>query len=272
MTDIQLEIKITNWEKFNPRGDSKRPSWFRCENDFFTSQSIYGLTASQKLVWLLCMCLASKKNGGAITVLVSYAASLTGASESEVFEAIEKLEQRQCLTSNLHEVVRACPDLPATYERTNVRTQRTERTNKLQPESAGADNPVGTDLEILGFEEKPPKRKREAASAATWQAYSLAYFDRYGNEPKRNAMVNGQMAKFVERLGIEDAPHVAKFYLTLNQRPYLNTSHSVGMLCKDAESLYTQWKTGRTIAPFNRAEQVSDSNKSLMEKVLKGEI
>ena len=119
MTDIQLEIKITNWEKFNPRGDSKRPSWFRCENDFFTSQSIYGLTASQKLVWLLCMCLASKKNGGAITVLVSYAASLTGASESEVFEAIEKLEQRQCLTSNLHEVVRACQIYPL---RTNVRT------------------------------------------------------------------------------------------------------------------------------------------------------
>lgn len=80
----------------------------------------------------------------------------------------------------------------------------------------------------------------------TWQAYSNAYFDRYGTEPVRNQKVNGQIANLVKRLG-EDSPHVAAFYLTHNLAWYVQHSHSADGLLKDAEALRTQWATNKTV-------------------------
>lgn len=91
-----------------------------------------------------------------------------------------------------------------------------------------------------------PKRRAipAAPTAETWNAYSAAYRQRYGVEPVRNATVNGQLANFVKRLGSEEAPSVAAFYVWHNNRFYANAMHSVAALLKDAEKLRTEWATG----------------------------
>jgi hypothetical protein len=61
----------------------------------------------------------------------------------------------------------------------------------------------------------------------------------------RNATVNGQLANLVSRLGGEEAPAVAAFYVRSNDRRYVGAGHSVGMLVQDAEKLRTEWATGR---------------------------
>lgn len=97
----------------------------------------------------------------------------------------------------------------------------------------------------------PPKVKREpkvkepSPTAETWSAYSIAYMDRYGVEPVRNAMVNGQLAGVVGRIGAAEAPFVAGWYVGHQNRFYVEVGHSVAMLLRDAEKLRTEWATNR---------------------------
>lgn len=100
-----------------------------------------------------------------------------------------------------------------------------------------------------------PPRLSDAADAApepgrtvsTWKAYSTAYSQRYGVLPVRNKTVNALLARLVERVGLDEAPHVAAFYVNHNRQYYVARKHPVDMLVKDAEGLRTEWATGRTV-------------------------
>lgn len=91
------------------------------------------------------------------------------------------------------------------------------------------------------------KNKPQAPTAATWDAYCNAYHDRYHVAPVRNATVNGQLASLVARIGGEEAPAVARFYVGHNALPYVRAGHSTGLLVRDAEKLRTEWATRRQI-------------------------
>lgn len=93
---------------------------------------------------------------------------------------------------------------------------------------------------------KPVKSAKEPApSAETWAAYAEAYRMRYQADPVRNATVNGQLSQLVGRLGAEEAPLVAAWYVGHPNRYYVGAGHSVGVLLKDCEKLRTEWATGR---------------------------
>lgn len=87
----------------------------------------------------------------------------------------------------------------------------------------------------------------ESASCATWNAYADAYRHRYGQEPVRNARINGQLAQFVARVPQADAPHLAAWYCSHNGRWYCQKGHPIGALLADAESLHTQWRQGHML-------------------------
>lgn len=113
-------------------------------------------------------------------------------------------------------------------------------------------NPTGTTFAAPPAEDaaQPVKRaarkpKEPAPSAETWEAYASAYRRHYNADPVRNAMVNGQLAQIVGRLGAEEAPQVAAWYVGHQNRFYVGAGHSVGMLLKDCEKLRTEWATGR---------------------------
>lgn len=84
-------------------------------------------------------------------------------------------------------------------------------------------------------------------SHETWQAYSDAYERRYKAKPVRNATVNGQISSFIKRIGYDEAPHVAEFYVYHNNSFYVQKMHTVGLLLADAEKLRTEWATKTTV-------------------------
>lgn len=96
--------------------------------------------------------------------------------------------------------------------------------------------------------------KERAPTAETWDAYAAAYATRYKAEPVRNATVNGQLAQFVGRIGAEESPSVAAYFVGHQARFYVETGHSVGMLLRDAEKLRTEWATGRRGVDAQQAE------------------
>lgn len=126
----------------------------------------------------------------------------------------------------------------------------------LIPDSLSLDS-LTTDSKTLtsAVAPSPAKKTRKAkapedlaakeANRETWRAYADSYFNRYGAEPVRNAKVNGLIAQLVQRLGADEAPDVAFYYVTINDAFYLRTLHDLGNLVAKCESIRTQWATGK---------------------------
>lgn len=138
--------------------------------------------------------------------------------------------------------------------------------DSLIPDSLNTDSLIPSKLipECTRAKKSAPQGKTEfqVACSKTWQAYSDAYFDRYSTEPVRNAKVNTQVINFVKRIGHDEAPHVAGFFVGSNNSYYVGRMHSVDCLLNDAEKIRTEWATGRRITQ-SKAKQLDNSQNNL---------
>lgn len=100
-------------------------------------------------------------------------------------------------------------------------------------------------LNTLQNEKKKIPVNKELNSKV-WESYRDAYSARYGVEPVRNYTVNSKISQFAKRLG-HDAIDVIKFYISHNDSFFIKNAHSIGIALSQAESLATQWKTGKQI-------------------------
>lgn len=134
--------------------------------------------------------------------------------------------------------------------RTLLPDNREPRTANREPLTEDRKPKTAGNTLAAGVQAPPTARRRTGdppATAEAWQAYAVAFLGRYGVEPVRNATVNGQMAQFVKRLGADEAPLVAGFFVGHNGAAYVRLGHSVGAMLKDAEKLRTEWVTRRQI-------------------------
>lgn len=118
---------------------------------------------------------------------------------------------------------------------------------------------------------RPPAERQESKTAEIWKRYSAAYANRYHTEPSRNAKINGQLANIVDRLGAEEAPLVAEWFLQHNDRWYAQKGHSVEALQKDCEKIRMEWATGNRItatkaAQMDRTQATGDVFRELIEE------
>lgn len=95
----------------------------------------------------------------------------------------------------------------------------------------------------------------QAACRATWAAYASAYRDRHGVPPVRNAKVNSNVRQIVQRLGHGEAPLVAAWFLTVNERYVVQNMHDLGALLAKCEAYRTQWATGRQMTQASAQQQ-----------------
>lgn len=106
----------------------------------------------------------------------------------------------------------------------------------------------------------------QAACRATWSAYSLAYEQRYEVKPVRNAAVNANVKALVKRLGHEEAPLVAAWYVAhVNEAFVVKNSHGVGVLVSQAESYRTQWARGQAVT--GTAAQAADKTSANFDAI-----
>ncbi len=137
------------------------------------------------------------------------------------------------------------------------RTKNTQETTTETTIPAPSASQPGTALVVAQKQKtskppKPPMTEEESAHQAacrkTWVAYCDAYLQRYRIAPVRNAKMSTQVKQLVIRIGQEDAPAVARFYVErVNERFVVQGFHPLGLLLKNAEGYYTQWATNRTI-------------------------
>lgn len=119
-----------------------------------------------------------------------------------------------------------------------------------------------------GQPENAEETELQAACRHTWAAYSLAFEQRYGVKPVRNAPVNANVKALVKRLGYEEAPLVAAWYVTnVNEAFVVKNSHGVGVLVNQAEGYRTQWVRGQAVtATTAQAADKSSANFDAIEE------
>lgn len=99
----------------------------------------------------------------------------------------------------------------------------------------------------------------QAACRETWRAYKEAYAARYGADPVRNAQVNTKVKQFVQLIGYDESPAVARFFVKrVNEAFVTRQMHDVGLLVKGASAYRTQWATNTTMTG-TRARQMDQS-------------
>ena len=251
-----MKIEIVNWDKYNPRSEAKAWSWFRLENDFFDDDDLFDLSASQVLVFLFCCCRRSKAGSSVFKLNPGQAAQKTRTTTDDVLSTLALLVER--VKVQIHEPhVRPRTSTHASVREntdpspTNVRTYERNETDGTN-ETNGSRDPSGSQVP----EAAPPLPARRARKPAgppgrgvpVWEAYREAFVGRYGREPVRNSSVNTACAQLVDRLGVDDAVKVARFYLTHNGRWYVQNVHMLRYAVKDAEALHTQMLAGHRVS------------------------
>lgn len=111
------------------------------------------------------------------------------------------------------------------------------------------------------------------ACKKTWEAYSNAYLRRHGAAPLRNALNNSKIKSFVGRVGLSEAPEVAKFFVEHSNSFYVSCLHPVGVMLRDAEKLRTEWITGSKMTSITAMNaEKSSYHQDQLRRIQVGEI
>ena len=166
-------------------------------------------------------------------------------SASKVFESAPDCSAKSICARGL---LKHCANLPEPFRKgletllDSVRKpEPSQSLARAEPEPEPEPEPVAT----AASPPRPPAQRGPSKTDAIWRAYSDEYRAVYGADPVRNAKVNGQLANIVDRIGAEDAPPVAAWFVHHRKRWYVERGHSIETLQRDCEQLRTEWATGR---------------------------
>lgn len=131
-----FQIEICNWDKYNPRSDAKRWSWFRFQADFFGDEDLRDLPGPHLLVFVYLCCKRANSREKIAEFKLRHCAAAARTSEEDAQQAIHTLASRGLIV--LREISRTDPNV-------DVR----ERTDSDESESPRTD-PFPTDVRTNG--------------------------------------------------------------------------------------------------------------------------
>lgn len=230
---VIYKISIPKFEKWNPRKDLKRSTWFRLENNWALRLCQEGLTWSEAGVWPVLLGTISDRSASEFELDVTWLCRTLGFRKATFVSSFNKLKDLGMVDGGPKTLRPRNAKVPL---RTNGRTNETdERLN------CGALTATTRDV-------KPKKPVSEKTDGSyIWDAYAAAFEGRYKVPPKRNEKTNSLCKQVAKRLGVDDGVKVAAFYLTHNDAWYVKNTHAMEYLVKNCEGLLTQMQTGNKV-------------------------
>ncbi len=98
-----VEIKIKNWNKYNPRKDYKRVWWFAFSNTFLEDSDFYSFSDQELRAWIYILSQASKQQKDTPRLDFEHAFRVCKIKPASLSSCIEKLKR-------LHVVTGICTD------------------------------------------------------------------------------------------------------------------------------------------------------------------
>lgn len=228
MKKIIYKIEVLNWDKYN--GSLKKGhKRILLSTGFLSNSKIRMLTPVTRLLYLSCLLVAGESTTSQIEVSHESLVFQSGVKSQSIESQLTQLQSLQLVT----------------FEKIVPLLNRIEKNRKEENR-----------IEVLDRSKEVVKPNKDL-NRKIWDAFKDAYFLRYKIEPLRNASVNAKISQLGKRLGY-DAPEVVKFYLTHNEKFYVQKMHDIGFCLKDAESLYTQYKKGKAITSMQVTTYINE--------------
>lgn len=248
-------MKVRNWDKWQTfRKDRGTPPWIKVYRNLMSNEQWVSLTDAEKGQLISIWMLAADK-GGVIPdnpIVIQRMAMLENPPNLNKFIELKFLSGKMTTTCQ--------PD--GNHMVTSVTHQSREEESRVEQSREETEEIVAMGVESPSSPKKTKHKKEPAKTTATWKAYSLAYHNRYGVDPIRNARVNGQLTNFIKLIPHEEAPHVAAYYVDHNNNFYVQKMHPVGLMLSDAEKLRTEWATNKQMT--RRTAQHADDRQSMV--------
>lgn len=121
-----IDITINNWDKYQPRKDLTKLSWFRLETDLFDGESYFKLKNNGLVLFIFLLSKAAKSNNPAISINLDFVCEKLKLKKDDILGTIDILKENQLV----HESVRICTDLLPTIH--NKQTNNTNNTNNTE--------------------------------------------------------------------------------------------------------------------------------------------
>lgn len=232
--------------------------------EFPQSESMGRVSRDSRLLFveLWTLCDDSGRTRGNSRMLASLLFPYDDDAPEQIDGWIDELEKEGCIVRyiaegstyiqvlnwlNHQKIDKPSPSkIPEFVESSRIISNPRESSSVYQGVDQGKDQ--GKEGNITGG--SPPVEKEtllQDGCKKTWVSYASAYKQRYSVDPVRNAKVSSQIKQFVKRIGIEEAPDVAAFFLKHEAVKYIQNAHGVGYLLNDCEKLRTEWATGRVV-------------------------
>ena len=246
------------------------------------------LSPASRGIWMDVIChLWRSETRGTMTLSREHWARLLRCTVKEFSHALDELQSQQicnAVTLSNNDVTLSSRRLVKEEKRRRGAAMRVSRHRKKRDcnapvtgENQKSESEVIYQNQKSESEEEREEKKEKSCgqvrtlpaalpkSAAVWEAYAGAYAGRYGVAPVRNAKTNAQLCQLVDRLGAEEAPLVAAYYLSHNKPLYVSSRHPVNLLVQDAEGLRTQWATG--VKSTTREAQSAEQRDNVVSQV-----
>lgn len=127
-----MQITINNWERFNPRSDVKKSSWFRMDHSIFSHPNFIEFTHTDIISWLYILSLASQLNSNSISISSEHLRKIGKIKSNSFTRACNKLKALGCISFDVTDAAHA-RDVDDTCT-VRARLSTNERTNDTEPQ------------------------------------------------------------------------------------------------------------------------------------------
>ena len=111
--------------------------------------------------------------------------------------------------------------------------------------------PTASAMEVLEAEkqiDKPFKsQKEQTGGSLIFEAYALAYLNKYGFEPSRGKEANRWAKKIYEEVGVDEGRALVQHYVEMNKAWFIQKGHSLEWCFRDLTEVRRSFNTGVTM-------------------------
>lgn len=133
-----------NWKEYNPRVDSKRPSWFRVEIDTVLGDKFFGLNCEFRWMWMFILAKTMKEWGDSFLWKSSYVEAMTGILAPTQDKILAHLIKMGCI-SMIDEEENKTDQVSRTTSQSNMKLPRELlRDSPARPDEIRLDKNINT--------------------------------------------------------------------------------------------------------------------------------
>lgn len=256
----RITITIINWNKFNPRKDVKRPTWFAMSNDLLDHPDFADFSPVEFHTLVYIFSQASKRNSPDVDLVFAHA-KVRNIEPALLMTVIRKLERIHC--------VRVTSEVPYAHVQNLYATDTTDRHDR---QTEGAEH---AHVQNLPAGKKRASRKPAGAVVPLGQnlvaAYCEAYRKRYPTNPVLKPQDGRQLKAFGEQVGEPKAKELIAAYLTMNNSWFITKVHDVGTLLNNLNQVQNYVATGQIVTKDDAHQaEVGDALKNQMARLTGG--